>query len=566
MRTPLTAALLLGLSSFCAGQMAVAPAAPQPPRSAVAVTSAGSGSHTISGFVLSAATGSPLDRAEVTLSTPGPRGTQVAAVMTGEDGSFRFDSLQSGKYQLQASRRGYITAGYQEHEGFFTAVVVGTDLDTQGLRMRLYPDAIIGGVVTNEVGEPVGGASVALFRQDQTTGEQRILASGTDTTDDTGIYEFARLRPGTYFLSVTATPWYSFHPRPKTDDNGDPLPTDQQPPNTLDVAYPVIFYANATDSSAATPIPLTAGDHLQINFSLHAVPSLHIQVRLSGDSTRGLPPPQFAQDVFGTEQFVAMSGMTMTTGKNGQMVADIGGLPPGHYVVRQFGNGRGDSRASSVDLTSDQTFDLASLGGSTPVSGKLAMASGEKLPDRLSILLVPQQGRQFTGGTRVSQDGSFELPSVTEGTYQVQVNAPGSGDLSVVQMAVSGAEFQGNHLTVGSDPVLLAATIAKGVANITGYAKHGGKGVGGVMILLVPRDPNANRDLFRRDQSNSDGSFSLSRVVPGEYTLVAIEDGWDLDWARPEVDARYLAGGQKLEITADRKNVDLPAPVEVQPR
>ncbi len=52
------------------------------------------------------------------------------------------------------------------------------------------------------------------------------------------------------------------------------------------------------------------------------------------------------------------------------------------------------------------------------------------------------------------------------------------------------------------------------------------------MIALVPRDPDADRELFRRDQSDLDGTFSLGNVIPGEYTVVAIENGWDLNCGR----------------------------------
>ena len=91
----------------------------------------------------------------------------------------------------------------------------------------------------------------------------------------------------------------------------------------------------------------------------------------------------------------------------------------------------------------------------------------------------------------------------------------------------------------------------------------------GPVHIDVPRDrngrPNPNHDLYRRDQTNTDGSFTLNRVVPGNYTLVAIENGWTLDWGRPEVIAPYLAGGLKLQIIG-QKTLDLPAPLEVLPR
>jgi len=60
--------------------------------------------------------------------------------------------------------------------------------------------------------------------------------------------------------------------------------------------------------------------------------------------------------------------------------------------------------------------------------------------------------------------------------------------------------------------------------------------------------------LARRDQSDSDGSFSLHDVVPGNYILVAIEDGWELDWTQPQVIGRYLPGGIPVTVTDKEGN------------
>jgi hypothetical protein len=37
-------------------------------------------------------------------------------------------------------------------------------------------------------------------------------------------------------------------------------------------------------------------------------------------------------------------------------------------------------------------------------------------------------------------------------------------------------------------------------------------------------------------------------VTPGAYTVVAIEDGWELDWAKPEVIGRFLKGGVPVTV------------------
>jgi hypothetical protein len=85
------------------------------------------------------------------------------------------------------------------------------------------------------------------------------------------------------------------------------------------------------------------------------------------------------------------------------------------------------------------------------------------------------------------------------------------------------------------------------------------------MIVLVPDNPEVHQELFRRDQSDLDGTFNLPNVIPGSYTVIAIEDGWDLDWAKSAVLARFLPKGQPVKVTDDKQGpLHLSAAVEVQ--
>jgi hypothetical protein len=68
------------------------------------------------------------------------------------------------------------------------------------------------------------------------------------------------------------------------------------------------------------------------------------------------------------------------------------------------------------------------------------------------------------------------------------------------------------------------------------------------MILLVPQDPGQNPAQFHRDQSDSDGSFYMAPIFPGRYTLLALENGWDLEWSNPAVLAKYLPKGLPIEL------------------
>jgi hypothetical protein len=97
--------------------------------------------------------------------------------------------------------------------------------------------------------------------------------------------------------------------------------------------------------------------------------------------------------------------------------------------------------------------------------------------------------------------------------------------------------------------VQLTITMSKGLARVDGKVLRGEKPVSQSMILLAPQSLEGNLDLFRRDQSDSDGTFSLYRVLPGKYIVVAIENGWDLDWQNPAVLKPFLEHGQPLEVT-----------------
>jgi hypothetical protein len=154
---------------------------------------------------------------------------------------------------------------------------------------------------------------------------------------------------------------------------------------------------------------------------------------------------------------------------------------------------------------------------------------------------------------------------VPPGKYRLNAWMNGK-HLFVAKLAATGAQIEEQWMKTGNSAVMVAATVyADPDLEVIGFAKEDGKPMPGVMIVLVPQDPSNNRDLFRRDQSDSDGSFDLRDVVPGKYTVVAIEDGWKLDWADPEVIAHYLPHGQSVTVSEQNtKTVALKNTVEVQ--
>jgi hypothetical protein len=54
------------------------------------------------------------------------------------------------------------------------------------------------------------------------------------------------------------------------------------------------------------------------------------------------------------------------------------------------------------------------------------------------------------------------------------------------------------------------------------------------------------------DQSDSDGTFTLPGIVPGKYLLMAIQDGWNLEWANWSVLQPYREKAQALQIAPNQ--------------
>jgi len=149
----------------------------------------------------------------------------------------------------------------------------------------------------------------------------------------------------------------------------------------------------------------------------------------------------------------------------------------------------------------------------------------------------------------VSTEGKFSFAGSTlpAGSYEVEL--PAQSGLQVSALEATGATVSRRTIEIpAGQPVNLVIHTAEAKCALSGIALKSGKRVAGAMVLLVPQDPGHDMSLYHRDQSDSDGSFTMSPLFPGRYTLLAIENGWDLEWADPAVLFRYLPAGQPVTI------------------
>jgi Carboxypeptidase regulatory-like domain len=541
----LWAAAVLVAPGPAAGQTASATASP--------VNSAGW--FRVAGTIVGKTDAHPLGRARVTLrDAKNPE--QFESIITQEDGKFAFEHVPAGKYSLTGAKRGFITASFDQHDQFSTAIVTGAGIDTEALVLKIAPNAAIAGKVLDEAGEPVRHATVTLYYNNHQEGVDQIQARNVAQTDDLGAYDLPNLIPGTYFLSVRATPWYAVHPPEDSDGRKSEIAVD----HSLDVAYPVMYYPDATDSDGATPIPLQGGEHLQVDMHLNPVPALHLLVHVPGDNRRGFMFPRLEQPAFDGSTFIQPNGGRMVS----PGVFEVTGIPAGHYNLRIRGQGM-DVQMNGVDLNRDGE-QVDATAAEAMASLKLSVHTPEEpLPKGLTVALR-SKARSFAGLHRLDEKGEGEINDIPAGNYEVVVFGSRK-PYSIAHLLAEGAQVSGHRLTLAPGASASASLqLVAGSVEVAGVVTKAGTGFAGAMVVLVPKDPEGNRDLFRRDQSDLDGTFSLHNVVPGSYVLLAIENGWDLDWSEPGVIRVYAKHGRAMVVSDSERQLNLAEPVQVQSR
>lgn len=534
-----------------AGLMCLLPAVPvlcqQPATSADA-----SSGFTIKGTVVEHASNRPLSKVLMTVITS-PKGDRSVYSVTGSDGGFVFNNLPAGKYSLWAQGHGHALQTLLQDDQYSTGIVVGPGLDSEHIVFPLIAPGSISGSVMDQDGDPVAQAQIWLFQNKVSLGKSQITMHGMKSTDSSGSFHFAHLAPGTYFVGVKARPWYADNnPRmvvgsiPIHGEIIGPLNGQSNSPSELDVVFPTTYYADTSDPAAASPITVMEGSSAHIQITLRAVPALHIRVSGYEASAENRITPMISEVGPGGQTIFGGGGGSWSS--NGQV--ELTGVAPGRYALslQAVVQGRPENLGTKVlDLTSDATVDVSSVARSS-ITGHIVF-EGTEQPSGQTNLTFVKSGQGQALQALVEPNGSFSTKenALFGGRYSIDL-ASGSG-FYLKSIEVKGAKFTGGELDIPDGAsVQLSLVAAKGLTHITGMALKDEKPVAGVMVLLIPQDLN-RADLIRRDQSDSDGTFTFNDVAPGRYTALAIDDGHDLEYAEPSVIKPYLTPAKTVNVS-----------------
>jgi hypothetical protein len=161
------------------------------------------GTGVIRGRVVRADTGKPLRRVQVRVdewSTGDLRGP--AATITDAEGRYELTQLPTGRYQLKATRGGYVEVAYGLRRPFERGrpLELGEGAVLQNIDFALPPGAVVTGRVVDEAGEAIAHVSVSLARRGYIDGARRLVAESGGSTDDRGEFRVFGVPPGEYVI------------------------------------------------------------------------------------------------------------------------------------------------------------------------------------------------------------------------------------------------------------------------------------------------------------------------------------------------------------------------------
>src|SRR5438876_17334 len=147
------------------------------------------GTGVIRGRVVRADTGEPLRRVQVRVDewSTGDR-SGPAATMTDAEGRYELTQLPAGRYQLKATRGGYVEVAYGQRRPFERGrpLELGEGAVLQNIDFALPPGAVVTGRVVDEAGEAIAHVSASLDRRRYMVGARRLVAGAGSWTDDGG--------------------------------------------------------------------------------------------------------------------------------------------------------------------------------------------------------------------------------------------------------------------------------------------------------------------------------------------------------------------------------------------
>jgi len=455
----------------------------------------------IEGRVSNLLSSGPVRKAKVLLGT---QGNPKYEAVTDTNGHYAIGGIAPGRYVLWVQRAGFLPVVYGAHGPSRPgkSIVLAAGEHRKGLDFLLEPPGVITGHLYDQDGEPLSTA-VVLYRESWYQGHKRYQQSGGANADDEGEYRLFGLQAGTYLVSSAQTPV-----RPAS-----PVPTRE--------IYPQTFYPSAEDMSGAISLKLAPGGEARnIDIRVRKTTSVNVSGTLIAQSLT----PQLNVTI-ARRDGLPSAGRGIMFPQPGQFAAH--GITPGSYVLVA----RSPTEYARMDLdvgTLDVEGIELRLSPVVTVAGALKV-DGDGPPAGTIFSLVfsnPGQNEPVSQGL-VDKENHAEWKSLTPGTWTLDFTPklPNFFIKSPLEVEI-GAQ--------GHEPI--EVVISSRGASVQGKVADNAGPVEAATVLLV-----SGSSVLQHAITGMDGTYALSRIPPGKYRLVAVEDIETNSWDNPDV-ARTFEG------------------------
>jgi hypothetical protein len=503
--------ILLGL--FLAGTVVTAqvPAREKPP-----TPRAGSGA--IRGRVVRADTGEPLRRVQVRVeewSTADHSGP--TATMTDAQGRYELTQLPAGRYQLKASRGGYVEVAYGQRRPFERGrpLELGDKTVLQNIDFALPPGAVVTGRVVDETGEAVTHVSVSLARRRYVDGARRLVGESGGSTDDRGEFRIFGVPPGDYVIVATF-------------GRMDLGSRDR-------VRYVPTYYPGTPVASEAQRVTIGPGQEvagITIALARAATATVRGVARSSGQSSFN---PLFvtAREISGPQADSHM-GTAIAAGDGSFAIA---GLLPGAYLVEaQSGSEREFASTEVLVEGADVAGVTLTLSKGATARGRVRFDIGNPpqsvRPSEVIVMpiLVDRQLGHFGTSMRmeggkpvVRDDWTFELRGLRGRGF---IRAGTMSDWDMKRVRREGVDITDTPLDFATDLDGLEIELTQRMTTVSGGISDDRGGVAlDATVIAFADDPGKwgphSRfiEIARPDQQ---GRFTIKGLPPGRYVAIAV--------------------------------------------